>query len=337
MIKTVIKKLIDGQNLSFEESRNLIDFIGEGYATPAQIAAFLTALKLKGETIEEISGFASKMREKALKINTDGFNNVVDSCGTGGDCTNTFNISTASAILAASTGLCVAKHSNFGMTSKCGSSSVIEALGISLVETPEKVEESLKKYNISFIHAPYFHKCTSYVNTVRKDIGVRTVFNFLGPLTNPARPNGQVLGVALPELCEKMIETLKNLNCKRALVVNGINPNMDEISICGKTTIFRLENNNIDKYEIHPSDFGVKTANLCDIAGDTPDVNAQIIENIFAGKIEGAKKDVLLLNAGALLWTGFKADSIEKGIKLAEETLNSGLAFKKLKELQTLN
>lgn len=334
MIKETIKKLAEKKNLSFEESRNLIDFIGEGYSTPAQIAAFLTTLKLKGETIEEISGFASRMREKALEINTADFDHVVDSCGTGGDGTNTFNISTASAILAAAAGVFVAKHSNFGMTSKCGSSSVIQALGINLVETPEQVEQSLKKYNIGFIHAPYFHKCTSFVNNVRKDIGIRTVFNFLGPLTNPAKPDGQILGVSLPELCPKMIEVLKNLGCKRALVVNGINPNMDEISICGNTSIYRLENENIDKFEINPSDFGIKTASLSNIAGDTPDINAQIIIDIFSGRIQGAKKDVLVLNAGALIWAGFKADSLEQGIKLAEETLNSGLAYKKLKELQ---
>ncbi|MDD3013490.1 MAG: anthranilate phosphoribosyltransferase [Candidatus Gastranaerophilales bacterium] len=337
MIKAIIKKLTEGKNLSLEESSGLIDFIGDGYATPGQMAAFLTALKLKGETIDEITGFASKMRERALKVNIDGIDNIVDSCGTGGDCTNTFNISTASAILAASTGLHIAKHSNFGLTSKCGSSSVIEALGIPLVDSPEKVEESIKRHNISFIHAPYFHKCTSYINIVRKDIGIRTVFNFLGPLTNPAKPTGQILGVALPELCDKMAEALRNLDCKRALVVNGLDPVMDEISICGKTLVYRLENGKIDKLEIHPEDFGFKMAALSDIAGDTPSVNAKIIKDIFAGKIEGPKKEVLLINSAALLWAGYKADSIEHGIKIASEQIESGMALKKLYKLQEIS
>jgi len=337
MIKIIIKKLTEGKDLTLEESSGLIDFIGDGYATPGQMAAFLTALKLKGETIDEITGFASKMRERAKKINIDGFNNIVDSCGTGGDNTNTFNISTASAILAASAGLHVVKHSNFGLTSKCGSSSVIEALGIPLVDNPQKVEESLKTHNISFIHAPYFHKCTSYINIVRKDIGIRTVFNFLGPLTNPAKPTGQVLGVALPELCEKLTEALGNLGCKRAFVVNGLAPVMDEISICGKTLMYRLEDGKIDKFEIHPEDFGFKEAKLSDIAGDTPSVNAKIITDIFAGKIEGPKKEILLLNSAALLWAGYKADSIEHGIKIASEHIESGTALKKLYKLQEIS
>jgi len=334
MIKAIIKKLIDYKDLTLDEASDLIDFIGDGYATPAQISAFLTALKLKGETINEITGFAFKMRERALKIDTGSINNIVDSCGTGGDNTNTFNISTASAIVAASAGLHVAKHSNFGLTSKCGSSSVLEALNIPLVDTPAKVEENLKKHNICFIHAPYFHKCTAYVNIVRKDIGIRTVFNFLGPLTNPAKPTGQVLGVAVPELCKKMAETLKNLDCKRALVVNGIDPVIDEINICGKTLVYRLENGKIEKFIIHPEDFGFKVAKLSDIAGNTPAVNAEIIKNIFAGKIEGPKKDVLLLNAAALLWTGYKAESIEDGIKTVSELIESGQAYKKLQEIQ---
>ncbi|OGI26369.1 MAG: anthranilate phosphoribosyltransferase [Candidatus Melainabacteria bacterium RIFOXYA12_FULL_32_12] len=334
MLKTSLKKVVDGKNLTIQEAGDLIDFISEGNALPAQIAAFLTALKMKGETPEEITGFALKMRELVPEINLNGIDMIVDSCGTGGDSANTFNISTASAIVASSSGLHVAKHSNFGFTSKCGSSNVLDALGISLVDTPDSVSDNLKNNNIAFIHAPYFHKCTAQVNDVRKDLGIRTVFNFLGPLTNPTRPTGQVLGVACPKLCPKIAETLKNLGCKKALVVNAQNPAMDEISICGKTLIYKLENGKIESFEIHPEDFGLKIANLKDISGGTPEVNARIIEDIFEGKITDAKLDILLLNSAALLLVGNKTNSLEEGIKSAQDLINSGRTLEKLQELR---
>ena len=334
MLKEALIKVVDGKNLTSQETSNLIDYLSEGHAAPTLIAAFLTALKMKGETPDEITGFARKMRDKAPKINLDGFDTVVDSCGTGGDHSNTFNISTASAILASSSGLNVAKHSNFGFTSKCGSSNVLESLGIKLVTTPEEVENSLRKTNITFIHAPYFHKCTFYVNTVRKELGIRTVFNFLGPLTNPTKPTGQVLGVACPKLCPKIAETLNNLGCKKAFVVNGQNPTIDEISICGKTLIYKLENGKIEFIEVHPEDFGIKQAKLEELAGGTPEENAKVIEDIFAGKISGARLDAVMLNSAALLWVGNKADSIENGLKLAYELVSSGKALNKLNELR---
>jgi anthranilate phosphoribosyltransferase len=328
MIKTLIQKLADKKNLSFEESRGVIDFFAEEKATDGQIGAFLTALKLKGETPEEITGFASRMRELAAKVDVSEFENIVDSCGTGGDCSNTFNISTASALLACSSGLAVAKHSNFGFTSKCGSSNVVEALGLNLSKTPEEALKALKENNIAFLHAPYFHKCTASVNPVRKELGIRTVFNFLGPLTNPACPTGQVLGVAVPELCSKMAETLKNLGCKKALVVNGQNPVIDEISLCGKTLVYRLENGVIDNFYLHPSDFGIKEAKLEELAGDAPEVNARIIKDIFSGKITDSRLNAVIINTAGLLWTGNKANSIEEGIKLAFELIeNSKLNF----------
>lgn len=334
MLKAALKKITDGKNLTLQEASDLIDYMGEGIAAPTQIAAFLTALKMKGETPEEITGFAMRMRERAPRINLDGIDTVVDSCGTGGDQANTFNISTASAIVAAASGLNVAKHSNFGFTSVCGSSNVLECLGIPFVNTPEQVTDNLKKHNIAFIHAPYFHKCTAHVNVVRKDLGIRTVFNFLGPLTNPAKPTGQVLGVACPKLCPKIAETLKNLGCKRAMVVNAQNPVMDEISTCGKTLIYKLENGQIESLEIYPEDFGIKLANLEDISGGTPEINAKIIEDIFSGKTNDAKLDILLINSAALLWAGNKADSLEQGINLARELIYSGKVLKKLEQLR---
>jgi len=334
MIKKYILKIKERQNLTAEEAGELIDLMSTGEVLPAQIADLLVFLNDKEENAEEISGFAQRMREKSLKIDTQGLENIVDSCGTGGDKTNTFNISTASAILASSTGLNVAKHSNFGFTSKCGSSNVLQSLGIELLTSPLEVEKNLKDNNIAFIHAPYFHKCTAHVNSVRKELGIRTVFNLLGPLTNPAFPTGQVIGVSRKELCPKIAEALKNLGCKKALVVNGLNPVMDEISICGKTFISRLDDGKIDSFEIHPEDFGIKQAKLEDIQGDTPDINAKIIEDIFNGKITGAKLDIVLLNSAALLWVGNAVNSIEEGIKTATDIIQSGRAADKLNSLR---
>jgi len=334
MIINAIKKTAEGQDLTFQETADLVEFIGEGQALPSQIAALLTALKIKGETPEEISGFAFKMREKALHLDLNPIGEIVDSCGTGGDCSNTFNISTASAILASSCGLNVAKHSNFGMTGKCGSSNVLSSLGISLVNSPEEAKKYFEKHNIVFLHAPFFHKATSSVNPVRKEIGIRTIFNFLGPLTNPTNPTGQVLGVACSKTAPKITEALKTLGCKKALVVHGQNPTMDEISICGKTTMYKLENSSIETLDIYPEDFGFKRVSLEYITGGEPDFNAVLIEKIFAGEITDAKKDAVILNAAGLLWVGNKADSLEEGIKVSLNLLESGAALQKLNELR---
>ena len=337
MIKKYLTKIKQGQTLSAREAGELIDLMSTGEVLPAQIADLLVSLNDKEENSEEIFGFAQRMREKALNINTHGLKNIVDSCGTGGDKTNTFNISTASAILVSAAGVNVAKHSNNGFTSKCGSSNVLQSLGIELLTNPRDVEESLKNNNIAFIHAPYFHKCTAHVNTVRKELGIRTVFNLLGPLTNPAFPTGQVIGVPRKELCPKIAEALKNLGCKKALVVNGLNPVMDEISICGKTFVSRLDGGIIDNFEIHPEDFGIKQAKLEDIQGDTPDINAGIIKDIFNGKISGAKPDIVLLNSAALLWVGNAVNSIEEGLKTATDIIQSGKASDKLNSLRFTN
>lgn len=334
MLKSALKKITEEKNLTLQEASEIVDILAEGEASSAQMAALLTALKMKGETPDEITGFAVRMRERALKIDIEGIDTIVDSCGTGGDGSNTFNISTASAIVASSSGLNIAKHSNFGFTSKCGSSNVIDALGITLVKTPEEVTASLKKHNIAFIHAPYFHKSTFYVNPVRKDIGIRTIFNFLGPLTNPTRPTGQVLGVSNSALCHKIAETLKNLGCKKALVVNSPDPLLDEISVCGKTLVYRLDKGQIDFFEIYPSDFGMDLSKLEDISGDTPEINAKIIENIFTGNITGAGLDAVILNTAAILWVGNKADSLENGVKLAKELIEKGQALEKLNRLR---
>ncbi len=335
MLTHVLNKITQKQDLTEQEARELIHYISSGKAKPTQIASFLAAIKTKGECVEEITGFALGMREKAAAINTDGMETIVDSCGTGGDGTNTFNISTASAIVAAAAGLNVVKHSNFSITSKCGSSNVLEALEIPLLKQPKDVEKYLKIHSIAFIHAPYFHKSTFYVNEVRKELGIRTIFNFLGPLTNPANPTGQVIGVSNPEMLPKICETLKNLGCKKALTVCGIDPVMDEISICGKTLIYELNNEKIRNFEVKPEDFGFNTACLEDIKGDSPEFNAGIIENIFSGKQKNAKLEILLLNSAAVLWVGNKVSTFEEGICLAAEVISSGKAMRKLTSLKS--
>ncbi len=333
MFINIIKKLLNHKDLTIEESKNVIEIIATEEISDVQIAAFLTLLKYKGETIEEISGLAQGLREKAEKINISKDKIIVDSCGTGGDQANTFNISTAASIIAAAAGICVAKHSNFSLTSKCGSSNVLQALGINLSKTSKEVENDFNNKNIAFIHAPYFHKATSRVHPVRKNLGFRTIFNFLGPLTNPTFPTGQVLGVSDLDMCSKMIEVLKILGCKKALVVNSQNPIIDEISICGKTDIYKLENNKIERFEIHPEDFDIKTATLESISGGTPDENAEIIKNIFSGRLKGPKLDILVLNAAALLWVGEKVLSIQEGVLMVYNLIENRVVYNKLQEL----
>lgn len=333
MLIKALNKITNNQDLTSDEAANLIDCISAGVANPVLIAALLAALKTKGETVEEMTGFAGRMRDKALNINTEGMETIVDSCGTGGDGTNTFNISTAAAIVAASCGLTVAKHSNYRITGKCGSSNVLESLGIPILQKPDEVEKSLREHSIGFIHAPYFHKSTAELHKVRKELGIRTIFNFLGPLTNPARPTGQVIGVSDLQILPKMAETLRNLGCQRAMVVCGIDPLIDEISILGRTKIVQLENGNITNFEIKPEDFGLKTAQLNDIVGGSPDVNAAIISDIFKGKIKGPKLEILLLNSAALLWAGKAAANLEEGVNIATKAIEEGKVLGKLIEL----
>lgn len=343
MLIQALNKITQKQDLSEQEAFELMDYLSTGEAEPAQIADFLIAMNTKGETVEELTGFAKCMREKAVKIERPEGVTIVDSCGTGGDGANTFNISTASAIVAAASGVKIAKHSNAGFSSKCGSSNVLEALKIPLLQTPEAVEKTLANHSIAFIHAPYFHKSSYHVNQVRKELGIRTVFNFLGPLTNPAKPTGQVIGVSNPEMLPKIIETLKNLGCKRALAVCGLDPNgtqyapckalLDEFSICGETLVYELKDDEIRNYRVNPEDFGLKKASLQDIEGGLPDENAKIIKDIFASKITGAKKDILVLNSAAVLLVDNRVKTLEEGVRMTEKLINSGQALDKLKDL----
>lgn len=334
MINEFLKKITEGKNLSMKEAEALINLIADDKITSAQTGAVLTALKMKGETVEELTGFAKALISLAPKIGIKNKKHIVDSCGTGGDGTNTFNISTSAAILASACGVTIAKHSNFGYTSLCGSSNVIESLGFNLLKTPEQVVEAIELNNIAFLHAPYFHTSTKNVISIRKELGIRTFFNYIGPLTNPIRPTGQVLGVSSKEYAVKLSQVLLNLGCERAMVVHGENPVIDEMNICGKTNIYKLENGEIQVYDIYPEDFGLKTYSLAELKGGNAEENAKTVEEVLSGKSNDAKLYAVLLNASAILWAGCKCSSLEEGIKIAKNHIENGSAMKKIAELR---
>lgn len=303
--------------------------IMEGEASNAQIGAFITALRMKGETIEELAGAAKVMRAKAAKIKVDG--TIVDTCGTGGDGTNTFNISTACAFVAAGGGLRVAKHGNRSVSSQCGSADVLHALGVRIDCAPEQVKECIRKIGIGFLYAPIFHSAMKYAAPPRREIGIRTIFNLLGPLSNPAAANVQLLGVYDAALTLVMAEVLKKLGVGAALVVHG-EGGFDEITITGSTRVSELKQGKIITYEICPEDFGLKRGILEDIIGGDANQNAKIIQSVLSGE-KGPKRDILLLNAGALFMAAEAAKDFKEGIALAERSIDSGAATEKLKQL----
>lgn len=334
MIKEAISKVVQRENLTEKEAIDVMTEIMTGKATEAQVASFITALRMKGETIDEITGCAKVMREHATRIAVKaGIDRgiIADTCGTGGDKTKTFNVSTAAAFVVAGAGVVVAKHGNRAVSSKCGSADVLEALGVNLDMPSEKVEECINKIGIAFLFAPLLHLAMKYAIGPRKQLGIRTIFNILGPLTNPAGANVQVLGVYSPDLTKPLCSVLKNLGSKGAFVVHGMD-STDEISITGKTRVSELKNGKVKTYTIKPQDFGLKKASLKDIAGGDAKENAAIITGIFEGK-KGPKRDIVLLNAAAVLTAAGKSKNIKDGIKLAEESIDTGGAKKKLKEL----
>ncbi len=331
MIKQAIKKVVENKNLTREEAALTMDTIMEGEATPSQIAAFITALRMKGETIDEITGCAEKMREHAANIYPQQ-KNLVDTCGTGGDKSGTINISTISALVVAGAGVPVAKHGNRSVSSKCGSADVLEALGVKVDLEPKKVEECINEVGIGFIFAPKFHAAMKYAMPARKETGIRTVFNILGPLTNPAHAAAQVLGVFSADLTETMAKVLGNLGIKHALVVHG-KDGLDEITISDKTKVSELKDGKIKTYEIKPEDFGVKKAKLSEILGGSKEENAKIALGILKGQEKGAKRNIVLMNAAAAIYAAGKAKNLKEGFKLAAESVDSGAANKKLEEL----
>lgn len=329
MFKKLLARTVEKKNLTREEAIMLMAEIMEGKATSAQIASLLIALRMKGETAEEITGFAQVMTEKAKLIQPKTCK-LIDTCGTGGDGSGTFNISTTVALVAASCGVAVAKHGNRAVSSKCGSADVLEALGIRIDLSPEQVELCIETTGIGFLFAPHFHPAMGYAAAPRKELGLRTIFNILGPLTNPASPTGQVLGVYHPGLTEVMAQVLSNLGRERAYVVYGY-PGLDEISLVGETRVSKLENGQITTFSLAPEDLGLTRATMADIEGGNAQVNAYKIRSILAGE-KGSGREIVLLNAAAALVVGEAAKDLAEGVKKAAEAIDGGLALEKLEQ-----
>jgi anthranilate phosphoribosyltransferase len=334
MIREGIQKLIDGANLSFDEAKHIMREVMAGEATNAQIAALVTAMRMKGETVEELIAFAAVMREHCRRIQLTVKGRIVDTCGTGGDRIKTFNISTTAAFVIAGAGVIIAKHGNRSVTSKSGSADALEQLGLNLKMEPEAVKTAIEEVGIGFLFAPAFHPAMKYAIEPRREIGIRTVFNVLGPLTNPASSNAQLLGVYDQKLTTPMAYALKELGCKEAMIVHGLD-GLDEISTIGKTAIAWLKEGKVLTKETEPKDFGVKKARISDITGTTPDESAKILFNILNGRypLEDPKTEIVLVNSAAGIIVGGKAKNFSEGMKLARESIKSGAAYKKLKAL----
>ena len=330
MFRENLKKIIERKNLSETEMAQMIADIFSGEITDAQVGAFMAALSTKGETFEELAGAASAMRKKARRIQTSA-KTVVDTCGTGGDGAKTFNISTTSAFVVAGCGVTVAKHGNRSVSSQCGSADLLEALGIKLDTAPEIVEEAVRETGIGFLFAPLYHGAMKYAAKARKEIGLRSIFNMLGPLTNPASANCQLLGVYAPELTEMFAQALRILSVKRAFVVHG-HDGLDEISVCAPTRISELNDGMIRTYDISPEQFFGETAKAGDLAGGSPGDNAGITKSILNGE-KGPKRNIILINASAALVAAGKASNLNEGIVLAEKSIDSGAATAKLYSL----
>jgi len=322
MIQELIQKLVDGLTLSFEESVQAMDQIMEGKATPAQFGAFVTALRLKGETVDEVAGMASVMREKSLHVNASG--NLVDTCGTGGDSSGTFNVSTAAAFVAAGADAKVAKHGNRAMSGKTGSADVLEALGANIALSPESVQKCIEQTGFGFMFAQGFHPSMKFAASPRREIGIRTVFNILGPLTNPAGAPSQVVGVSDPAVGEIMVRSLARLGSQKALVVHG-GDGLDEITISGPSTIWFLANGFITKSEVSPDQFGISVSSITDIQVSNSFESAEIIIDVVNG-VTGGARDIVVLNTSATLVSCGIAEDLEDGIELAEMSIASGRA-----------
>lgn len=331
MIQDYVNKLSSGKDLDYDESKSLISEIMSGRVEEIQIISVLTALNTKGESIDEITAFAEIMREKAAKIEPKINGLLTDNCSTGGAKLKVFNISTISAFVAAGAGVPMAKHGNRSNTSLSGSADLVESLGANLELEPKDVEKIIEKVGFGFLFAPKFHPAMKHAIGARRKMGVKTVFNILGPLTNPANVKAQVLGVFSEELLGLLTPVLKNLGVKNAMVVYGID-DLCEISTIGKTKVAEFRNNgDIKYYEISPEDFGIERANIQDIADVNPEESAKITKAIFQGE-KGPKRDIILLNSAATIYVGEKAETLEQGIKIAEESIDSGKAHAKLKE-----
>ncbi len=332
-IQRAIELLSRFGHLQIEEAEAVMEQIMSGETTEAQIGAYLMALRMKGETSEEITGSARAMRNKSQKVPVSSNGDLLDTCGTGGDKSHTFNISTTVAFVAAAAGMRVAKHGNRAATSKCGSADVLGELGVNLDLTPEQVGKCIDEVGIGFLFAVKLHPAMKYAIGVRRQMAIRTIFNILGPLTNPAGANRQLMGVFAADLTDLLAHVLKALGTKSAMVVTGYG-GMDELSISGPNRISHLkEDGTIETYEIDPMEFGFPGASISELRGDDAPTNAKILRGVLDSSIDGAKRDVVLLNAGAALVAGGKVNTLGQGIDLAREAVNSGTAVKKLDDL----
>ena len=331
MIKEAIIKLSKKQDLAYAEAEAVMDEIMSGQATPVQMSAYLTALALKGETIDEITASAAGMRAHCIKLlhNLD----VLEIVGTGGDGSNSFNISTTSSLVIAAGGVPVAKHGNRAASSKSGAADVLEALGVKITLTPERSAEILKKINICFLFAQNYHIAMKYVAPIRKELGIRTVFNILGPLSNPAGANMELMGVYDQSLVEPLAQVMANLGVNRGMVVYG-QDSLDEISMCAPTSVCEIRDGKFTSYEITPEQFGYERCEKGALTGGTPAENAEITKAILKGEEKGPKRQAVCLNAGAALYIAGKAASIEEGVKLAESLIDNDAALKKLEEFE---
>lgn len=334
MIKEAIQLLVDRKELSFEIAQQAMREIMAGEATPSQVGAFLTAMRMKGETAQELTAFARVMRDNAVRINPKVNGRTVDTCGTGGDRLKTFNVSTTSALVAAGSGITIAKHGGRSVTSKCGSADVLEAVGVNLNAPPTTVQHAIESVGIGFMFAPAFHPAMKNAIIPRREIGIRTVFNILGPLTNPANANAQVLGVYDPNLVRLLAEVLQKLGIEEALIVHGWD-GVDEISTVGKTKLAWVKDGRVSEMDITPGDLNLRQAKPTEISGFDVDQSARLMVDILRGKEaeDSARLEVVLANAAAAIVVGGKADDLAEGVKEARNTVNSGRAYEKLKAL----
>ena len=335
MIREAIGKVIRGENLDYETARAVMEEMMDGTATQAQMGGFLTALRMKGETVEEITACAAVMREKGVKITA--VRKVMDIVGTGGDEVGTFNISTTAAFIAAAAGVPVAKHGNRSVSSRSGAADVLENLGVNIKITPEQCEQILEKTNICFMFAQVYHSSMKYAAPVRKEIGVRTVFNILGPLSNPAGATMQLMGVYDEKLVEPLAQVLSNLGVTRGFVVCG-SDGLDEVTLTGPTHVCEIrEGEELKSYDISPEQVGLERCELKELIGGTPEENAVITRDILSGKEKGPKRDVAVFNAACAIYLGIDGNTLEDAVRTARDMIDTGAAVKKLDEFIQLS
>ncbi|MGC9121082.1 MAG: anthranilate phosphoribosyltransferase [Sulfurihydrogenibium sp.] len=336
MIKELIKKITEKQNLTQEEITFLFEEIMEGKLTDAQLGAVLIALKMKGETVDEISAAAKVMKNKSVKVNVKDKSRLVDTCGTGGDNVGTFNVSTVSAFVVAASGAKVAKHGNRSVSSKCGSADLMESLGVKIDMTPSQVERCIEEIGLGFLFAPIFHPAMKNVIRQRREIGVRTIFNILGPLSNPADAPYQLMGVYDKNLVEPLAKVLSHLGLKKAFVVHGLE-GLDEVSLAGETLVAELNDGEVITYTVKPEDFGLKRASLEDLKGGDISENTEIALKILKGEDFGPKTDFVALNSAFALKVAGVVDSVKEGVELAKETIYSKKPYEILEKLRNFS